>query len=544
MEILELNITAREPLIITAGAMRGMAHASLDYIPGNMLLGAFAAAWINAHPGAAPDDDPRFRRLFLSGEVSWGCAYPLCGGTRCVPVPLCFHREKNQPGLPVENEKNPKDARVIFNFLPLAEEDEGEEEAEGEVKVQGPRALYRQKFGESAPRPKFKKLSASFMNPDTLWQPDIRKLWNVRVALGRQRSAVEGQLFGFSSLAAGLRFKAEILCSPQAREDMEELVAANGSLRIGGSRSSGSGLVALEAGWKQGDARPPVKGQEFNIFLESAYYPSPSWENPLDNLLGALESQAGQKMTLQKCSLAHVRLDAFNSHWQKWRDSRGGLAAGSVLVIGCEKPAALPAALSLGAGRLEGYGRLLIDPAFLREPMPEIPDMPAARPERPLARPDLRDPVWRILRERALGRLAVRQARAWLHDKRWTKFLEKAAAQERPTASQRANIMEMELPQFEAMLGKTPGEQWRQAVCPNPFGLGNDSLDAIMTKLLDPGIFLKDFPLTVAIVLPGGEVSGQDRESCGREAHAIFKRELVRAWGKQARTSRPNGRGQ
>lgn len=104
--------------------------------------------------------------------------------------------------------------------------------------------------------------------------------------------------------------------------------------------------------------------------------------------------------------------------------------------------------------------------------------------------------------------------------------------------------MEMELPQFVDMLGKTPGEQWRQAVCPNPFGQGRDSLDAIMKKLLDPGTFLQAFPVTVAFALPGGQVSDSDRERCGREAHVIFKRELVRAWGKQARTRQPDGREQ
>lgn len=533
MEILELTVTAREPLIITAGAMRGMAHASLDYIPGNMLLGAFAAAWINRYPDATPDDDPRFRRLFLSGDVSWGCAYPLCGSARCLPVPLCFMREKNQPGLPVENETRPGDACVVFNPLPIPPEQED-----------GLGALYRQKFGESAPPPKFKKLSASFMDPDTFWQPDIRKLWNVRVALGRQRSAVEGQLFGFSSLAAGLSFRAEVFCSDAAREDLEKLVDAVSSLRIGGSRSSGSGLVALKAAWKKPHRQEPVEGSHFNIFLESAFYPSPSWENALDNLLASLEKLAAQKLRLEKCWLAHVRLDAFNSHWQKWRDSRRGLAAGGVLSVRCEKPASLPGTLVLGDARLEGYGRLLIDPAFLSQPMPEISAMSVAKPEKPFQPPDMRDPVWSILRERALARLAAHQAREWLHEEQWTRFLAKAAAQDRPTASQRANIMEMELPQFVDMLGKTPGEQWRQAVCPNPFGQGSDSLDAIMKKLLDPGIFLQAFPVTVACALPGGQVSASDRERCGREAHAIFKRELVRAWGKQARTRQPDGREQ
>ena len=74
-----IRLRAEEPLVITSGSSESMAHETLGHIPGNMLLGAFAAAWKRTHRNSAPDSSPAFRRLFLDGSVSWGMASPLCG---------------------------------------------------------------------------------------------------------------------------------------------------------------------------------------------------------------------------------------------------------------------------------------------------------------------------------------------------------------------------------------------------------------------------------------------------------------------------------
>lgn len=110
MKIIELELQAREPLVITDGSAEGMAHSCLDYIPGSQLLGAFASLWIRAHRGLVPDDSPEFQKLFLDGSVSWGCAYPLCSGKKCVPVPNSFRREKNMAGLPIEGQEAPRES--------------------------------------------------------------------------------------------------------------------------------------------------------------------------------------------------------------------------------------------------------------------------------------------------------------------------------------------------------------------------------------------------------------------------------------------------
>ena len=67
MKSLLLRIQADSPLVITEKLTRGMNHQCLQYIPGNMLLGAFAQIWKKDFfkNGTLADDDPVFSKLFL-----------------------------------------------------------------------------------------------------------------------------------------------------------------------------------------------------------------------------------------------------------------------------------------------------------------------------------------------------------------------------------------------------------------------------------------------------------------------------------------------
>lgn len=111
MNTLILTLTAREPLVITDGSAESMAHQTLHHIPGNMLLGAFASAWIAAHPKDIPDDSPEFRALFLDGRVEWGSACPLVADRPTVPVPLCLVQEKTGRACRVKVVQRAKAAR-------------------------------------------------------------------------------------------------------------------------------------------------------------------------------------------------------------------------------------------------------------------------------------------------------------------------------------------------------------------------------------------------------------------------------------------------
>lgn len=53
-----------QPLVITDGTTEGQTHKTLEYIPGNMLLGALASAWKRNNPNVTPDDSDEFNNLF------------------------------------------------------------------------------------------------------------------------------------------------------------------------------------------------------------------------------------------------------------------------------------------------------------------------------------------------------------------------------------------------------------------------------------------------------------------------------------------------
>lgn len=531
MKILRLELTAMEPLVITDGSAESMAHNCLDYVPGNMLLGAFAKVWLRNNRGANPDASPAFRRLFLGGDLSWGRAVPELNGAACLPVPQCFFREKRAGGLPVHGTGVECD---VYNKLAAsADSDDSLQE------------LYRREHGitDTDQKMKFRKLNDKFMSADAFCKPDLRKVWNTRVALGRKRSALEGQLFGFSALAKGTRLLAEIYCgSDAAKADLEALLPKAKHLHVGHARSSGYGRVAMAWKWLPEPAVAEQAGPLLNVYLLSPYLPAPAWEAPLENLLAQLGAAAGGKAQLEKAFISHMHVDAFNSHWQRPRDSRHGLDAGGVIQIRLPEGGKLPQALELGGENLEGFGRMLVNPAFLEKPVLYARAGLAEARKESLPVPDLNNPVIKLLRERALERLARQQALAWLHDPRWQKFVETASKPPVPSASQRSAALRMKLEDFVAMLEKSAGEQWKKAVCLDPFSLNkngggqrNNHLSDIMKDLLEPQKFLAVFNADDVLLLPGGNAGKNELDKYHKQAHAAFLRELGRSWGKTAR---------
>lgn len=525
MKTISLKLVAKEPLIITNGSAEGMAHSCLDYIPGSMLLGAFAALWIRLHPGCDPDTSAEFQTLFLDGQVSWGCAYPLCEGSGCVPVPFSYMREKSQAGLPLANAADPGQY-AVFNVLPLPR---GESLSD----------WYRDNMPADAcsQPPKFKKLQALFMQPDCMREPEIHKVWNTRVALAGQRRALEGQLFGFAAIASGCEFVSEIYCGTDAAyAALARLVEAQTFVRIGHARSAGYGRAEISVLPESREEPGLVDADTLNIYLLSDFLPAPAWENPLDNLAALLEKQLGQKLSRGKMNVAYRRIEGFNGHWRSWRDTRTGLAAGSVIQFSAAAPVKTCRRLRLGADQLEGYGRLLVNPGFLSEIAPRIPETrPRAAQSRAAREPA--GPAFAILRERALARLATAQALLWLQDERWRKFIDDAARHDRPTASQRARLMELDLAGFKSLLEKSAGQQWKSPVCRDPFGKGRAYLHEIIRNFLSEEEFLRHFALSESIRAAGLD----DNAGLASRAYAVFRRELPRAWGRQTRTRQHSG---
>lgn len=523
MKILELSLQAQEPLIITSGPADGMAHECLSYIPGNMLLGALAQIWIKKRPGQCPDDSPAFRRLFLDGAVAFGHAYPEIGGRQCLPVPASFMREKGAPGLPVAGIAPDGEDFGVFNLAALEKEDNFGEK-------------YREATGKTD-APKLKRLASAFMDRETLQEPDMRKLWNIHVALGESRAAIEGQLFGYEAIAPGASFKSLIYCEDGAAIDLNELLAEAKAIRVGHARSAGYGLVSLQARWRKSEAQALIKSARPILYLRSQYIAQPAWQEPLENLIKQIKRETGAKVLEKHVFGNFVEIAGFSGHWQKPRDTRVALAAGSVIILDLDREASLPASLALGGCQIEGYGRIEINPAFLQafDPRPVLPS--ASQPEEKAApASDLNTPVWRILRDRALKRQAEQAAANLLASEPWREFLASAAKNSRPGPSQRNALKGMNLAQFEAMLKKTSGPQWKDAVCYSPFSKRREHLADVIIPLLEAGESGREGMLKFAPepVLPGGRASGEENREWRKLAYGYFLADLVTAWNKLA----------
>ncbi|MBD5641613.1 MAG: hypothetical protein HDQ91_04260, partial [Desulfovibrio sp.] len=207
MKTVLLTCEALEPLVLTDGSAESMAHECLGYIPGNMLLGAMAVVWKQLHRGQNPDESPQFSRLFLSGDVAWGHALPACAPGPAMPIPASYRHDKDHDALPPEGEAFEPGEYWVANILTLRD---------------GPEPP--SPWQNAAASRKLRRLGQGFMNPATLHRLAERRVFNIHVALGEQRCARDGQLYGYSALARGTRLISRILCrSAAAAEELLNL---------------------------------------------------------------------------------------------------------------------------------------------------------------------------------------------------------------------------------------------------------------------------------------------------------------------------------
>ncbi|MBD5641708.1 MAG: hypothetical protein HDQ91_04755, partial [Desulfovibrio sp.] len=303
------------------------------------------------------------------------------------------------------------------------------------------------------------------------------------------------------------------------------------ALRVGHARSAGYGRIAVQ--WREGDAARQSGDAEkaFLLFLESQFMPTPSWADCQASLCREIGRLAGQEPRITAFYGSQEEIQGYSGFWNRPRTSRTCLAMGNVIRIEFEAPVALPPAFCIGAAQLEGYGRILVNPPFLMSAEPAIVPLLPAKPEQAREASPASLSIWPLLRERIISRQMREQVSLWLNEPAWHNFLEDVKKFEKPTASQRNNLRDMGVAAFREMLGKTPGEQWKQAVARCPFTGRRDHLSEIMLKLLDPDIFCKTWRFTPS------DLPGQPESADAAKAQRLFVRQLVSTWNKLSRLS-------
>lgn len=94
MKQLQISITTKSPLVITAESSSQVLTESKNYISGTIVRGILAEAYRKAQNlGKKAHEDPTFKRLFLGG-VQFQGAYPVVAGHRSYPLPQSLMKHK------------------------------------------------------------------------------------------------------------------------------------------------------------------------------------------------------------------------------------------------------------------------------------------------------------------------------------------------------------------------------------------------------------------------------------------------------------------
>jgi len=355
-----LHITLQEDCVFSARSATEGGHASLDHIPGSVLLGAAASRLYTRLGGRAFD-------VFHSGRLRFGDGLPLAAnGAVAWPVPLSWHHDKTAE---VKEADGRLRAEAVANFQYFD-------------RLSGDRPLQPKQMREG-----YVTACGSWLKPHR----DFRLKTAIDPETGR---AAEGQLFGYDALHRGQAFLASIEAAPDFDADLFQQVveALSGELLIGRSRSAEYGRVRICCIDDPGGIRQAGEGDWLTLWLLSDLALLDGYGQPLLQPSAESFGIPGGRISWDRTFLRTRR-------YSPWNSARGGhdrerlvLCAGGVITI--ELPAGIDRAevaerLNGGVGQYQeaGLGKIWVDPPLLASVRPqfdessEVPDN--AEPEKP-----------------------------------------------------------------------------------------------------------------------------------------------------------------
>mgnify|MGYP000876576044 FL=1 len=209
---LTLKLTLLDDVVASERPATEGGHASLDYLPGAMVLGAAAARLYSAL------DRREAHVLFHSGRVRFGDGLPSTDGAPGWPMPLCWHARKGESSLDGDR----LDAAKVLNlqFGRFADGAQPKQLRDGHIRADGHRLTVHRSFRMK-----------TAIDPDT----------------GR---VAESQLFGYEAIRAGQCFIARIEADPDVSPPLWKrlvgVLTGHGELSLGRSRSAEFGRVRVE----------------------------------------------------------------------------------------------------------------------------------------------------------------------------------------------------------------------------------------------------------------------------------------------------------
>lgn len=335
------EIELEQPVIISKQAASAGAHQSLDYIPGAALLG-LAASRLYAD---LPKDQAWI--LFHSGQVRFGDGLPHGGGETGLPVPISLHHYKG------ESAADDRVLRAASLFDPAL------------FTVDSQRQPVQMRGG-------YTTASGRQLRPGNLQV--------LKTAIDRDTGmAAESQLFGYSALAAGQRFRFELRADADVTPELwqQVLKRLQGRARLGRSRSAQFGRVSIRVvDGAQPPAPPECRGTDLTLWLLSDLLLSEHGQPcqiPHPHLLGLPQ---GSEWLPERSFLRGRRYSSYNGYRRRYDSERQVIERGSVLrfklsrALSADERSALQNGLGLMAEC--GLGAAAVNPALLAGERPQF----------------------------------------------------------------------------------------------------------------------------------------------------------------------------
>lgn len=318
----------------------GNSNVTNSYIPGSNILGYFATQYIKKFMINDAENDPVFKRIFLSKDVSFLNAYPTDKKNNdYIPVPISIVKEKDKENYfdlaYDEDYQHIKEERIQTNSL-----------SENYINIQD-------KY-------------INIINPKYVLHYHHKRPEDKSFGHATKKS---GEFYSYLSLCAGEKFKGGIIGSKSDLGLIKELIPEDSIIFIGKSKNAEYSRAKISFGEIE------MLNNEINIDDEEKMIITLISPMILCNEYGNIDSDPRNFIKIvqeeypalecnDKYFIRHVTVYGYNSKWGLPRQQVQALASGSVFVFEIKDKDNDFSGLSTKAYGLrtnEGFGRITIN---------------------------------------------------------------------------------------------------------------------------------------------------------------------------------------
>ncbi len=310
---IDIAVKLRDDLMIPQSS----GTASIDYIPGTMVLGAIASKYNKKQSENRPAD---FNRIFLSGEVSFGNFY-ICDENKAPSFPAPLYLGKIKGTDKIVNMYSYKGEEII------------------------------------------KPLKKTYVSDYAVAKVAEKTVYH--------HSRTQETLYTQECIEAGQMFAGTIICAGKHAECITDILVS-GTLSFGRSKNaqySCCDIIKVVCRENTPETVEVSKTARTAAVLRSDLIIDIDSSFTEKTVLEAIfpDENVREKLTLEYSSLLSGTVSGYNSKWNLKRPHCSCIKAGSVLIFSCSAEMSLPRFINAGMRMNEGFGRCEIIPDADRE---------------------------------------------------------------------------------------------------------------------------------------------------------------------------------